>query len=92
MVNASKMDVPIERRRCSQCFRNCRYIFRIVLIDQEIPQHDIIWGAMVFKAVEKFLLIHERYLGIRDKERWDKCMSMVAFFTPDPLHNEGYKG
>lgn len=45
-------------------------VFRIVLIDQEILQHDIIRGAMVFKTVEKFLLILERYPGIRDKERY----------------------
>jgi len=67
-------------------------MFRIVLIDQEILQHDRIRGAMVFQAVEKPLLVVEGDLGIRDQEGWDKGMGMVAFFAPDALYKEGYEG
>ncbi len=66
-------------------------IFRIIFIDQEILLHDIIQGAMVFHTNKKFLLIPEENPGIRDKERWDKGMGMVTFFTPDALYDEGYE-
>ena len=37
-------------------------IFGIVLINQEIAEHDILRRTMVFKAVEKLLLVAERDL------------------------------
>lgn len=67
-------------------------IFCIIFIDQEIPQHDIIRRTMAFKAAEKFLLVPEGNLGIRDKYRWDKGMGGGAFFAPDTLYNEEHEG
>lgn len=66
-------------------------IFGIVLINQEIPQHDVIRRAMAFYTVKKVLLVFERNAGIRYKDRRDEGMGMLAFLAPDALYNEGYE-
>lgn len=66
-------------------------IFYVVLIDQEISQHDIIWGTMVFHTVKKILLVFERDLGIRYQDRRDKGMGMLAFQAQNALYNEGHE-
>lgn len=63
-------------------------IFYVVLIDQEIPLHDIICGTVVFEGADDILLIPEGGLRIRDEEGWNERMGMVAFPAQDTLHNE----
>lgn len=63
-------------------------IFYVVLIDQEVPLHDIIRGTVAFGGADDILLVPEGGLRIRDEEGGDECMGMVAFPAQDTLHNE----
>ena len=54
-------------------------IFYVVLIDQEIPLHDIIGGTVFFYGADDILLVLEGGLRIGDEEGWDERMGMVTF-------------
>ena len=64
----------------------------MILIDQEIALKDSLWGTVMIQAVKDLLLIPERYLGIRNKDRGNKGMGMAAFKAADALYSESYEG
>ena len=63
-------------------------IFHVVLIDQEVPLHDLIRGAAVFQGADEVMLVPECGLRIGHEAGGDERMGMAAFPAQDALYSE----
>ena len=66
-------------------------VLDIVLINEEVPVHDVLRGDTVFHAIQDFLLVIKGDLGVWDQDIGDEGMGSFALFTPDTLDNETQK-